>query len=95
MDRSACALKIETALKRLPGLADINIDYATETLSQQVDKNRTSLAMVEGKIRSLAPFTRTGSSLNVLQSCASNHRAPVEELVHAVLPELSAIEPSQ
>jgi Cd2+/Zn2+-exporting ATPase len=53
MDCSACALKIETALKRLPGLADINVNYATETLSLQVDEDRTSLAAVEGRIRSL------------------------------------------
>jgi Zn2+/Cd2+-exporting ATPase len=53
MDCSACALKIETALHRLPGLADINVNYATEILSLQVDENRTSLAVVEGKIRSL------------------------------------------
>ncbi|WP_395714855.1 heavy metal translocating P-type ATPase [Reyranella sp.] len=53
MDCSACALKIETALNRLPGLADINVNYATEMLSLQVDENRTSLAAVEGKIRSL------------------------------------------
>jgi Cd2+/Zn2+-exporting ATPase len=53
MDCSACALKIETALKRLPGLADINVNYATEMLSLQVDESRISLAVVEGKIRSL------------------------------------------
>jgi Cd2+/Zn2+-exporting ATPase len=33
MDCSACAIKVENALKRLPGVTDINMNYSTETLS--------------------------------------------------------------
>src|SRR5437868_6303090 len=53
MDCSACALKIENALRRLPGISDINMNYATETLSARLDADRTSQHVVEGKIRSL------------------------------------------
>jgi Cd2+/Zn2+-exporting ATPase len=32
MDCGACALKIENALKRLPGVGGIDVNYGTETL---------------------------------------------------------------
>ena len=38
MDCSACAIKVENALKRLPGVSDINVSYATETLSLRLDR---------------------------------------------------------
>jgi Zn2+/Cd2+-exporting ATPase len=41
MDCSACAIKIENALKRLPGVSDINVNYGTETLVLNVDEDRT------------------------------------------------------
>jgi len=53
MDCGACAIKVENALKRLPGIADIRMNYATETLSLQLDEDRTTRARVEGTIRAL------------------------------------------
>lgn len=53
MDCSACAIKIENALKRLPGVADINVNYATETLALRLDEDRTSRTTVEDKIKAL------------------------------------------
>jgi Cd2+/Zn2+-exporting ATPase len=53
MDCSACAIKVENALKRLPGLADINMSYTTETLSLQLDESRTSREIIENMIRAL------------------------------------------
>ena len=53
MDCSACALKIETALKRLPGVANISVNYGTETLALSIDEDRTSSQAVEKQIRSL------------------------------------------
>jgi Cd2+/Zn2+-exporting ATPase len=53
MDCSACAIKVETALKRLPGVSDINMNYSTETLSVRLDESRTSREVVETKIRAL------------------------------------------
>jgi Zn2+/Cd2+-exporting ATPase len=44
MDCGACATKIENAVKRLPGVADINMSYATATLSLQLDEDRTTRA---------------------------------------------------
>jgi len=53
MDCGACAVKIENALKRLPGTADIHVNYASETLSLQLDEDRTSRARLAGTIRAL------------------------------------------
>jgi Cd2+/Zn2+-exporting ATPase len=53
MDCSACAIKIENALRRLPGVSDINVNFATETLSVRLDENRTRRDVVESKIRAL------------------------------------------
>src|SRR5208283_3523929 len=53
MDCGACALKIETALKRLPGASDVRVNFATETLILRLDLHRTSRQMLEGKIRAL------------------------------------------
>ena len=53
MDCSACAIKVENALKRLPGVSDINMNYATETLSLRLDADRTTRDTVESKIRAL------------------------------------------
>ena len=32
MDCSACAIKVENAPKRLPGVSDVNLNYRTDTL---------------------------------------------------------------
>lgn len=53
MDCSACAIKVENTLKRLPGVSDINMNYSTETLSLRLDENRTSREVVQTKIRAL------------------------------------------
>jgi Cd2+/Zn2+-exporting ATPase len=59
MDCAACAVKIENAMKRLPGVSDINVSYGQESLSLKFDGDRTSSAAIEGKIRALG-FTPVG-----------------------------------
>ena len=63
MDCSACAVKIENALKRLPGVSGIDVNYGTETLSLQFDADRTSRSSIDEKIRRLGytPFPIDGS----------------------------------
>lgn len=53
MDCASCALKIETAMQRLPGVSDVNVSYANETLALQLDEDRTALGTIEQKIRAL------------------------------------------
>lgn len=53
MDCSACAIKIENALTRLPGTSGINVNYAAESLTLNIDEDRTSASTVENRIRVL------------------------------------------
>src|SRR5712691_11770733 len=53
MDCSACAIKVENALKRLPGVSDISVNYTTETLSLRLDSDRMARETIEQKIRTL------------------------------------------
>src|SRR5262245_4165184 len=53
MDCGACAIKIENAMKRLPGVSDINVSYSQESMSITLDEDRTSPLTVQEKIRSL------------------------------------------
>lgn len=53
MDCASCALKIETAMQRLPGVSDVNVSYANETLALKLDEDRTVLGTIEQKIRAL------------------------------------------
>jgi Zn2+/Cd2+-exporting ATPase len=75
MDCSACAIKIENALKRLRGVSDINVDYGTETLALALDEDRTWRKTVEDKIRTLGytPWATPGAGPEATQECG---RAP-------------------
>ena len=46
MDCGDCALKIERALKRLPGVLDISVNYGAETLTLSFDEDRSSLPAI-------------------------------------------------
>nr|WP_249130522.1 heavy metal translocating P-type ATPase [Bradyrhizobium diazoefficiens] len=65
MDCGACALKIENALKRLPGVSDVNVNYGLQSLTLAFDEDRTSSQAIEHKIRALgyAPVAPSGASL--------------------------------
>ncbi|CDM59875.1 heavy metal translocating P-type ATPase [Rhizobium favelukesii] len=58
MDCAACAIKIENAMKRLPGVSDINVSYSQESMAIMLDEDRTSPRTVEEKIKALGftPF---------------------------------------
>ena len=70
MDCGSCATKVENALKRLPGVSDINMSYSTETLSLRLDANRTSRETVENKIRALGytPIAADGTTGKTVRS---------------------------
>lgn len=53
MDCAACALKIETAMQRLPGVSDVNVSYQAGTLALKVDEDRTQRRTIEEKVRAL------------------------------------------
>lgn len=53
MDCGACAVKIENAMKRLPGVTDINVSYGQESLALSFDEDRSSQQKIEAQIRAL------------------------------------------
>lgn len=53
MDCGACATKIENALKRLPGVSDIDVNYSLQRLTLAYDADRTSPAAIRKQIQTL------------------------------------------
>ncbi|ELT51244.1 heavy metal translocating P-type ATPase [Brucella intermedia] len=53
MDCAACALKIETAVQRLPGASDVAVSFATGTLSLTLDRERTSPLTIANSVQAL------------------------------------------
>ncbi|NWJ25128.1 heavy metal translocating P-type ATPase [Rhizobium sp. RM] len=53
MDCASCAAKIETALTRLPGVADINVSVARERVKLSLQQEKTSINKIEDTIRKL------------------------------------------
>ncbi|RXF71485.1 heavy metal translocating P-type ATPase [Hansschlegelia zhihuaiae] len=53
MDCGSCASKIETAMRRLPGVAEVDVRVAASTMSITVDEDRTSRETIRTKIDSL------------------------------------------
>ena len=42
MDCGSCALKIETALTRLPGIQDVSVNHTAGSVTLQIDEQRTT-----------------------------------------------------
>jgi Zn2+/Cd2+-exporting ATPase len=62
MDCAACALKVENAMRRLPGVTDIRVSYASGTLALQLDEDRTSARTIEEKVRALGYTPLAGAT---------------------------------
>jgi Zn2+/Cd2+-exporting ATPase len=75
MDCAACAVKIENAMKRLPGVSDINVSYGQESLALKFDGDRTSSTVIEGKLRALG-FTPVGGGSHRTAAAAGSVGSP-------------------
>ncbi|MBY0396485.1 MAG: cation transporter, partial [Thermoleophilia bacterium] len=53
MDCPTCAGKIETAVSRLPGVADVRVNYGSQVLDLALDEAATPRAELEGRIERL------------------------------------------
>ena len=53
MDCGSCAAKIETAMRRLPGVAEVEVSVAAASMSITVDEDRTSRETIRAKVDSL------------------------------------------
>ena len=78
MDCGACAVRIENAMKRLPGVSDINVSYGQESLCLTLDQDRTSPTSIEDKIRALG-FTPVSGAQRASSATAyprERHKQP-------------------
>jgi Cd2+/Zn2+-exporting ATPase len=73
MDCAACAIKIENAMKRLPGVSDINVSYGQESVVLTHDEEKTPTSTIEEKIRALGYTARVAET-----ESASARRAPAK-----------------
>jgi Zn2+/Cd2+-exporting ATPase len=71
MDCGACAVKIENAMKRIPGVSEINVSYGQESLSLTFDEDRTSPTSIADKITALG-FTPVSDAPRVASSMAGS-----------------------
>lgn len=53
MDCASCAMKIETAMQRLPGVSEVSVSYQAGTLALKFDQDRTQRRVIEEKVRAL------------------------------------------
>ncbi|MFD1332838.1 heavy metal translocating P-type ATPase [Methylopila musalis] len=53
MDCGSCAAKIETALRRLPGVAEVEVSVTAASLLVSVDEDRTSRETIRSKVNAL------------------------------------------
>ena len=86
MDCGSCAAKIETALSRLPGVADIEVSVARERLNLSLAEDKTSVAKIEDTLRKLgfkpallpqekAPREKIAAEPHDHSSCGGHHPA--------------------
>jgi Cd2+/Zn2+-exporting ATPase len=76
MDCASCALKIENAVRRLPGVSDIDVSYTAGTLVLRLDEDRTSARTIAEKIKALGYRPLDAPAASRLQASAKRERAP-------------------
>ncbi|MDR6188818.1 Cd2+/Zn2+-exporting ATPase [Agrobacterium pusense] len=84
MDCGSCAAKIETALSRLPGVADVKVSVARERLNLSLAENKTPVEKIEDTLRKLgfkpallprekAPAAKVEADQHDHSSCGGHH----------------------
>lgn len=53
MDCASCAIKIETAIRRLPGISDLDVNAGSGMLTLMLDEDRTSRSEIVARVRRL------------------------------------------
>ncbi|SNB67740.1 Cd2+/Zn2+-exporting ATPase [Arboricoccus pini] len=73
MDCASCAGKIETAVRRKPGVSDVAVSFQRQTLAFALDEGQTPRASIEAQIRSL------GYDARLLQDEAARAPEPASD----------------
>src|SRR3546814_11485340 len=72
MDCPSCVGKIETALRRLPGIDDVSLNYHSQTLRLRLVEATTSRGKLEGTIRSLGYGLELADHVRLVTVCAGD-----------------------
>lgn len=97
MDCASCAIKIETAIRRLPGVSDIEVNAGSGLLSLKLDEDRTAKSDIAARVKALGykPLEEGGSHSGLVHSHAHGHDHDVGEAwwqgTKAVLAALSGL----
>ncbi|MCZ7451172.1 heavy metal translocating P-type ATPase [Agrobacterium rhizogenes] len=89
MDCGSCAAKIETALSRLPGVADVKVSVARERLNLSLAENKTPVEKIEDTLRKLgfkpallprekAPQAKVEADHHDHSTCGGHHHDEAE-----------------
>ncbi|MEO3432342.1 heavy metal translocating P-type ATPase [Inquilinus sp. CAU 1745] len=80
MDCPSCVAKIEMALHRLPGIADISLNYHSQTLRLKLDEAATPREKLEGTIRTLGYGIEVADNIQIIPDgqAADDISAPAE-----------------
>lgn len=62
MDCGACAVKIENAVKRLPGVSGVEVSFGLRSLSLTMEEERISRETIEAKIKALGYSVESGGT---------------------------------
>lgn len=77
MDCGACAVKIENALRGLPGVADVDVSFGQRSLSLSVDEDRTPRGTIEARIKALG-FKSSSPDGAATEAPSFDHAEPDE-----------------
>jgi Zn2+/Cd2+-exporting ATPase len=83
MDCPSCVTKIETALRRLPGIADVSLNYHSQMLRLTLDEAATPRETLEGTLRSLGYSVAVAEDVRVV---ADGHALGADDTVPAEQP---------
>jgi P-type Cu+ transporter len=68
MHCASCAVNIEVALKEIPGVSNVSVNYATESVALTYDPSTASLSFLQGVVKKLGYELLTAESKRPTQS---------------------------
>src|SRR3546814_10764449 len=81
MDCPSCVGKIETALRRLPGIDDVSLNYHSQTLRLRLVEATTSRGKLEGTIRSLGYGVELADHVRLVTGRSEEHTSELRSLM--------------
>jgi Cd2+/Zn2+-exporting ATPase len=73
MDCASCALKIENAVRRLPGVSDVEVSYTAGTLALRLDGDRTPAHTIAEQIKALG-YRPLDAAKSIVQASGRRER---------------------